>query len=119
MDTMIETIEMNREQGFNLYCTMTDIIKAANHHIDKNKKKDDDEDTDENQPKVNKCTIIVQAPAWSTLEIPLSIKGGRRKLNITNGGAAAEYTEDKSKRGGCRFWCQWVEVKRLSPTKIR
>ena len=42
----------------------------------------------------------MQAPAWSTfLERPLSIKGGQRKLNITNGGAAAEYTEVKSKKG--------------------
>jgi hypothetical protein len=101
LDAMIETIaEMNREQGCNLYCSITDIIKAANHHVDENKKKDDDEgkEANENQHKSNKCTFIVQAPAWSTVEIPFSVNGGRRKLNITNGGATAEYTEVKSKK---------------------
>jgi hypothetical protein len=77
---------MNREKAAGLHCTVNDIIRAVNN------------DPEKEDERSEKCTLIVRAPRGSVLEIPFSLKGEPRKINVTNQGAAAECAENKSRK---------------------
>ena len=120
LDYYIERLlVLNRDDGLGLYCAVDDIVKViggddvssdatatanANDNTDANADADGDSavqmDTDDKEEKTkpSKCTIVIRAPADSTMAIPLSSPDKPHRILVTNQSAVAEPVESKSRK---------------------